>query len=234
MSSSTLENLVMEENVSVLYPLLPELPETSIASIVKMAIQYKKIGILSSIHCCGHISDPLLDHFDVTNSEIDNEVLKWFVKNYPHCQLGKIYKYIEKQKRTDIDLIRTARKSGFEPSAYLCVLAAKTNHITEIEPWLNENGHKCDVCICAIIAFKGDLELLKWLREQNCPWDSKTCEMAVEGEHLEILQWARENECPWDDITYRIAKKRGNQKILDWLEKNNCPLNNSKSFCSLY
>lgn len=232
--SSTLENLVMEENVSVLYPLLPKLPKESIATIVGLAIQHKKLGVLSNIHCCGYISDPLLEYFDDTNSEIDNEVLKWFVRAYPKSQLEKIYKYIEKQKRTDFDLIEAAQKSGFQPSLYLCALIAKNNHLKYIEIWLNTHGYRNDECVCAIAAYQGDLELLKWLRERDCPWDSKTCESAVRGGHLEILQWIRENGCPWDYVTYMIARKNGNREILKWLHENHCPTSETYRFCSLY
>lgn len=228
MEQEYLEKVMAIENIFHLESYLNEISSSSIEYIIRFALKNQKLEILDRIHCFG-----IYDHITLGNvdAEIGLESLKWVLSNYPKIKLEPVFQLIEKNRMTDMDLIRTARKNGFGPSIYLCALSAKENDCPNITIWLNENGHQNDECVCAMAAYHGNLELLKWLRERGCPWDSKTCESAIEGNHLDVLIWARENHCPWNKYAYLLAKKKGNVEIIGWIKRNGSFKESKKLAC---
>lgn len=226
-----IEEIMSIENIFLLESSLNDLTPASISVIIKHALKNQKIEMLDRIHCFEIYDNLILRSIDANSSL---ESFKWIFNNYPKSKLESIFHLVEKNKITDIDLIRTAKKNGFEPNIYFCALIAKENNILDVESWLNENGHQCDACVCAIAAYHGDLELLKWLRERECPWDSGTCESAIEGNHLQVLIWVRENHCPWNKYIYKMAKKKGNIEIIRWIKKNESFKEPKKLACIIF
>ncbi|KAL6076214.1 Ankyrin repeat domain containing protein [Balamuthia mandrillaris] len=71
--------------------------------------------------------------------------------------------------------------------------------------------------VCAMLAGRGDLQLLKWVREKHqFPWSEETSYGAADG-HLEVLQYAQANGCP---CNFRALAERATQlghlDVLQW------------------
>lgn len=97
----------------------------------------------------------------------------------------------------------------------------------------NENGHQkipsfCgklafkDRLVCTLIAYHGNLEVLKWARGNHLPWDESTCSMAALLGNLEVMKWAHENGCSWDSTTCIAACHGGHLKCLEYAHKHGC------------
>eukprot|EP00658_Telonema_sp_P-2_P023351 TRINITY_DN19355_c0_g1_i5.p1 TRINITY_DN19355_c0_g1~~TRINITY_DN19355_c0_g1_i5.p1 ORF type:complete len:272 (-),score=32.71 TRINITY_DN19355_c0_g1_i5:456-1271(-) len=92
-------------------------------------------------------------------------------------------------------------------------------------PWYDER-------LCALIAGRGDVEMLEWAKEQGCRWDESTCSAAALNGHWDLLDWARLFDCRWDWQTCSNAALRGHLGILQWARQCGCEWNSSTCACA--
>jgi hypothetical protein len=97
--------------------------------------------------------------------------------------------------------------------------------------WACSNGLPLDdKRTCAVVARRGNLEMLKYARANGCPWDEGTCAAAARGGHLDVLMWARANGCPWDHRVLPFfftltATDESHREVLEWASENGIVLN---------
>ena len=89
--------------------------------------------------------------------------------------------------------------------------------------WARNNGYVWTKKTCKCAAKGGHLEVLKYLHENGCPWGYSTCMSAAEGGHLECLKYAHENNCLWDRFTCSFAAYNGHLECLKYAHENGCP-----------
>jgi hypothetical protein len=122
-----------------------------------------------------------------------------------------------------LDVLHFLRSRGlFSSSTHLlCAEVAGRGHLHVLK-WLRENGCGWEGDTCWKAAESGHLDVLKWAREKGCKWDAWTCAFAAEGGHLNVLKWARENGCKWDAWTCTYAARGGHLNVLKWARENGC------------
>ena len=82
---------------------------------------------------------------------------------------------------------------------YFCSEVARTNKL-ELLKWAREEKEcKWDGRTIEVVAFKGNLEMVKYCVVNECPINEKSCSCAASQGHLEILKYLREEaEAAWD------------------------------------
>lgn len=76
--------------------------------------------------------------------------------------------------------------------------------------------------VCAALANRGRLDLVKHALSLGCPMDKNTCFYAAIAGHLDVLKWLHSAGCPWDKWTVRIARAMGYDEVADWASANGC------------
>jgi hypothetical protein len=101
---------------------------------------------------------------------------------------------------------------------YFCSEVARTNKL-ELLKWAREEKEcKWDGRTIEVVAFKGNLEMVKYCVVNECPINEKACSCAASQGHLEILKYLREEvKAPWDSWTAAWAAENGHLHILEYL-----------------
>jgi hypothetical protein len=121
-----------------------------------------------------------------------------------------------------LDVLHFLRSRGqFYSSTDVCAAVAGRGHLHVLK-WLRENGCRWDTETCCKAAGSGHLHILKWARKNGCDWSESTCAFAAGGGHLNVLKWARENGCLWNASTCSYAARGGHLHVLKWARENGC------------
>ena len=99
-----------------------------------------------------------------------------------------------------------------------CSEVARTNKL-ELLKWAREEKEcKWDGRTIEVVAFKGNLEMVKYCVANECPMNERACAFAADGGHLEVLKYLHEEaKAPWEWCTATCADEKGHLHILEYL-----------------
>jgi hypothetical protein len=106
---------------------------------------------------------------------------------------------------------------------YFDILAAKINNLN-LFSWAVSTFDMDDSVlsiVCSVIAWNGNLKLLKYARSLGYHWDELTCYLAAEKGNLKMLKWAMRKGCSYTNDTCEYAGFGGHLDIIKWLGKGN-------------
>lgn len=92
----------------------------------------------------------------------------------------------------------------------------------------------CDLEICDILAYLGNLDALMLMHEKyKCPIGYSTCVCAVIGGHIDCLKYARSKGCVWNELVTAYSLIYKHYDIFLYAVENRCPIMNPLKVVSM-
>lgn len=118
-----------------------------------------------------------------------------------------------------LEVLKWVREQGFAWDEGTCYKAALVGNIEMLE-WVMENGceyNEVELCLMAAIGVK--FEVLKWLKRKGMKSDERVCQMIAYAGNIPMLRWACQNGFEWNKETIFCSAKPGlaSLKVLKWL-----------------
>ena len=95
-----------------------------------------------------------------------------------------------------LNILKWAKSKGYELGD-ICSAAASYDQ-NEIIIWAKDNNRNWTSLTCALLAERGNLEMLKFVRANGCEWCQATPRNVCGGGFLEMIKWIKENSKEWD------------------------------------